>query len=99
MNGNTLNFGFKAFLLHATSISFLFGLSLFLVVSTNVSGANYGGSVFLWALFAIFKADLLSFSGFAFIKPNPWRRMIARDVFFVAPVQVQFQKIGERTLK
>ena len=30
MNGNTFNFGFKAFLLSATSISFLVGLSPFI---------------------------------------------------------------------
>ena len=37
-----------------------------------VSGVNYGGSAFLWASFAVFKADLLLFfCGFAFLKAEP----------------------------
>ena len=61
MNGDTLNFGFKAFLLNATSISFLFGLFFF----DNVFlGANYGGTAFLWALFATVNADPLFFEFF-----------------------------------
>ena len=33
-------------------------------------GANNGGSAFLWAVSAIFKADLFFLNGFALFKPN-----------------------------
>ena len=106
MNGNT-SFEFKAFLLSANAISFLWTISFLFEtnsVQNNVFQKRIMADPFsLWALFAIFKTDLLSFSQIRFLVsqieplgPEPEEERLTTDN---AITDVEEPNRGERRVR